>query len=258
MTYCVGLKLAEGLVLLSDTRTNAGVDNISRYKKMFTWRREGDRVVAMMTSGNLSITQGVITRLNRAIQQSENDDAIETILNAESMVRVAQIVGETMRGMQDRHRASLEQRGAASDASIIIAGQRKGGRHRLFLVYAAGNFIEATNDTCYFQIGEHKYGKPILDRVITPETPLREALKAVYVSMDSTIRSNLSVGMPLDLTVIPANEFRFSIEKRIEVDDPAFAEISRTWSDALKTAFHSLPDIEQSIGHGAGTGRNLQ
>lgn len=210
---------------------------------MFTWRKSGERAVAMMTSGNLSITQGVMTRLNRALQLAESDDTVETIFNADSMVGVAQLVGREMRDMQARHRATLEQQGAAADASIIVAGQRRGGRHRLFLVYSAGNFVEATSDTCYFQIGEHKYGKPILDRVITRDTPIEEALKAVFVSMDSTIRSNLSVGMPLDLVVIGVDKFDFKIERRIEAEDPAFSAISREWSEALKLAFHSLPSI---------------
>lgn len=245
MTYCVGLRLEEGIVLLSDTRTNAGVDNVSRYRKMFTWSRPGERAVAMMTSGNLSITQGVIARLDRRIEEAKaaGAEAPETILSAESMFRVAQMVGEEMRHMQDLHRASLEQRGAAADAAIIVAGQRRGGSPRLYLVYAAGNFIEATDDTCFLQIGEHKYGKPILDRVVTPKTPIREALKAAFVSMDSTIRSNLSVGMPLDLAVIRSGALDFDMRRRIDADDPDFSAISLRWSEALRAAFHALPDI---------------
>ncbi|MEE2691679.1 MAG: proteasome-type protease [Pseudomonadota bacterium] len=245
MTYCVGLKLNEGIVLLSDTRTNAGIDNVSRYRKMFTWSVPGERAIALMTSGNLSITQGVIARLERAIEQAKisSDDGAETILTAESMFRVAQLVGAEMRGMQALHRASLEQSGSAADASIIVAGQRKGGQPRLFLLYTAGNFIEATEDTCYLQIGEHKYGKPILDRVVTPDTPLSEALKAAFVSMDSTIRSNLSVGMPLDLAVIKSGSLAFDMLRRIEPDDPGFLDISRKWSEALREAFHSLPEV---------------
>ena len=240
MTYCVGLRLSQGLVLLSDTRTNAGIDNVSRFKKMFTWRSR-DRAIAMMTSGNLSITQGVITRLNRAIEEAAADDSIETILSAESMFRVAQLVGERMGEMQDRFRKSLEQRGAAADASIIVAGQRKGGKQRLFLVYSAGNFIEATDDTCYFQIGEHKYGKPILDRVVTPDTSLEDARKAVLLSMDSTLRSNLSVGFPLDLTIYRKDSLDFDLRTRIEEDDPYMQGLSRSWSEALRNAYHDLP-----------------
>lgn len=245
MTYCVGLKLDEGIVLLSDTRTNAGIDHVSRYRKMFTWRAPGDRAIALMTSGNLSITQGVVARLQRAIDKArlDNDAGAETILTAESMFHVAQLVGAEMRRMQEMHRASLEQSGAAADASIIVAGQRKGGEPRLYLLYAAGNFIEATEDTCYLQIGEHKYGKPILDRVVTPKTPIDEALKAVFVSMDSTIRSNLSVGMPLDLAVIRRGSLAFDVQRRIEADDAAFGAISQKWSEALREAFHSLPPV---------------
>ena len=243
MTYCIGLKLSDGLVLLSDTRTNAGVDNISRYRKMFTWQVPGERVLAIMTAGNLSITQGVITRLNTAIAGAEDDPETETILNAKTMVRCAQIAGDAMRDVQDRHRKALEEQGATADATMLLAGQRKGGRHRLFLIYSAGNFIEATEDTPYFQLGEHKYGKPILDRVIEPATSIPTALKAALVSMDSTLRSNLSVGMPLDLSVIETDQLSFSIQRRIEQDDPDYQNISSTWSDALRTAFHGLPEV---------------
>jgi len=238
--------LEEGLVLLSDTRTNAGVDNVSRYRKTFTWELPGDRAIALMTSGNLSITQGVISRLQRAIADASESgrDEVETVLSADSMFRVAQLVGAEMQAMQELHRASLEQRGAAADASIIVAGQRKGGEPRLYLVYSAGNFIEATEDTVYLQIGEHKYGKPILDRVIGPQTPLGEALKAVFVSMDSTIRSNLSVGMPLDLTVIRSGALKIEVSRRIEGDDEVFQSISQKWSEALRAAFHSLPEVK--------------
>jgi len=241
MTYCVGLKLAEGLVLLSDTRTNAGVDNVSRFKKMYTFRTPGERVIAMLCAGNLSISQGVMTRLEKAIEEARLTPDAESILNAETMFRAAQIVGETMREMQERHRGALQRHGEGADASIIMAGQRQGGGHRLFLIYAAGNFIEATADTPFFQIGEHKYGKPILDRVISPATPLSEAVKAALVSMDSTMRSNLSVGLPLDLAVIRRGALTFAVERRIEETDPDFAAIRENWSAALRTAFQSLP-----------------
>ncbi len=243
MTYCVGLKIAEGLVFLSDTRTNAGVDNIARYKKMFNWSVTGERTVTIVTAGNLSITQGVITRLKQAIQRAKIEE-VESILNAETMYRVAQIVGTTMRDVQDRNSDALQARGEASGATIIVGGQRKGGRHRLFQVYSAGNFIEATEDTPYFQIGEHKYGKPILDRVLTIDTPMKDALKAAMVSMDSTLRSNLSVGMPLDLTVIRSEVFDFAVQRRIEDDDPDFTELSGRWSQALRDAFQTLPDVK--------------
>ena len=243
MTYCIGLKLGDGLVLLSDTRTNAGVDNISRFSKMFTWQVPGERAIAIATAGNLSITQGIITKLQKAIADSGDDPEVETILNAPTMYRCAQIVGDAMRDVQDRHRKTIMEQGATADATILLGGQRRGGRHRLFLVYTAGNFIEATDDTPFFQLGEHKYGKPILDRVIDPTTSIPTALKAALVSMDSTIRSNLSVGMPLDLTVIRANEFDFNIRRRIESDDSDFQNISSSWSEALRAAFHALPEV---------------
>ena len=243
MTYCVALRLNAGLVCLSDTRTNAGVDNISRFRKMQTWQVPGERAICMMSSGNLSITQGVMTHLETAITEAQNGADVETILNAPSLFRVAQITGETMFEMQDRHRANLIEQGAGADALILVGGQRAGGSVRLFLIYSAGNFIEATDDTPFFQIGEHKYGKPILDRVITPETGLAEALKAVFVSMDSTLRSNLSVGMPLDLGVIPAGQFGFSVRRRIEAEDTDWQQISTSWSDALRAGFQSLPEV---------------
>ncbi|MEO0620181.1 MAG: peptidase [Pseudomonadota bacterium] len=251
MTYCIGLKLDAGLVLLSDTRTNAGLDNIARFRKMFTWSVPGERVMALLTAGNLSITQGVVSRLNKAIAIAEeatpdgtgSPEVPETILNAETLFRCAQIVGQTMREMQDSHRREIVEQGADADASVLLAGQRADGRHRLYLIYAAGNFIEATADTPFFQLGEHKYGKPILDRIITPKTPIETALKAAMVSMDSTLRSNLSVGMPLDLLVIREGLLEFAINRRIAASDPEFQAISRTWSDALHHAFESLPDV---------------
>ncbi len=245
MTYCVGLRLKQGLVFLADTRTNAGVDHVSRYRKLFTWRVPGERALALMTAGNLSITQGVVTRLNRAIKRDVagegGDGDEETILNADSLYRVAQIVGEAMFEQQQRDRAGLEAEGASSDASLILGGQRRGGRHRLFLIYSAGNFIEATSDTPYFQIGEFKYGKPILDRVVESDTPIEEALQAAFVSMDSTLRSNLSVGMPLDLAVIREGQFGDLTQRRITSDDEDFARISSGWSQALREAFDRLP-----------------
>ncbi|MEL6578013.1 MAG: peptidase [Pseudomonadota bacterium] len=243
MTYCVALKLRAGLVCLSDTRTNAGVDNVSRFKKMFTWGIDGERAICLMTAGNLSITQGVVTQVDTALKRAAGGEDVETILNAESLYRVAELIGEYMGAMQDKYREALNEHGAAGDASIIVAGQRAGGDHRLFMVYSPGNFIEAEDDSPYLQIGEHKYGKPILDRVITPETPLSRALKAVYVSMDSTLRSNLSVGMPLDLSVIRAGEQRFAVNRRIEADDAEFTDIADRWSGALREAFASIPDI---------------
>lgn len=242
MTYCVGLKLNAGLVMMSDTRTNAGVDNISRFKKMFTWR-DDDRALIACCAGNLSITQGVLTRINAQIAKGRDDESVETILNTSTLFRAAQLFGEAMKDVQDRHRQTLQSQGAGADASIMLGGQRKGGEMRLYLIYSAGNFIEATEDTPFFQIGEHKYGKPILDRTITPETDMKTAMKAVFLSMDSTLRSNLSVGMPLDLTVLPKDKLDFSTQRRIEQDDEQFLAISTGWADAIRDAFKTLPEV---------------
>jgi putative proteasome-type protease len=243
MTYCVGLRVSEGLVLLADTQTNAGLDNVSRFAKMFTFEKPGERVMALLTSGNLSITQGVIARLRYGIQKGAKDSGHETILNVESMFEVAQLVGAEMQRLQSENREAILRQGTSADASILLAGQRKGGKHRLFLIYSAGNFIQATPDTPYFQLGEHKYGKPILDRIITPESSIEESLKAVCVSMDSTLRSNLSVGMPLDLAVIEKDALTFRTRKRIERDDPRFAALSQSWAKAIRKGFEELPNL---------------
>jgi len=243
MTYCVGLRVSEGLVLLADSLTNAGMDNVSRFTKMFTFEKPGERAMALLTSGNLSITQGVIARLRYRIQRAAKDSSVETILNVESMFEVAQLVGAEMRRMQAENREAILQQGTSADASILLAGQRRGGKHRLFHIYSAGNFIQATTDTPYFQLGEHKYGKPILDRIITEGSSIEESLKAVFVSMDSSLRSNLSVGMPLDLAVIRKDELTFRIRRRIERDDPRYAAISQSWAKAIRKGFEELPNF---------------
>ncbi len=236
MTYCVGLLLKAGLVLLSDTRTNAGLDNISTYRKMFTFEEPGERVIAMMTAGNLSVTQTTLARLREAI--NDPDATHETsIMKAESMLDVATLVGDMLSRVTVETKTRMDRMNQMASASMIVAGQRKGGRMRLFLIYPEGNFIEATEDTPYLQIGEHKYGKPILDRVITSDTPMEEARKAVLLSMDSTLRSNLSVGMPLDLVVIERDALRLSEQRRIEANDEDFSAMSAAWSQALRDAF---------------------
>lgn len=239
MTYCVGMLLKEGLVLLSDTRTNAGLDNISVYRKMFTFEEPGERVIVMLTAGNLSVTQTTLARLNEAIDDPEA--TLDTsIMQADSMLDVATITGEMLSRVTAETQARMDRMNQAATASMIVAGQRKGGRMRLFLIYPEGNFIEATEDTPYLQIGEHKYGKPILDRVITANTPLDEARKAVLLSMDSTLRSNLSVGMPLDMAIIETDALRVSEYRRIEANDEEFAAMSAAWSQALRDAFAQI------------------
>lgn len=242
MTYCVAIKLDSGLVFLSDTRTNAGLDNIAKFKKMFTWEVPGERAITLMTAGNLAITQAVVSLLQENIDHPEN--GLETILNCPSMFRVAELVGDAMRVVQGRYGPGLQQTGESTLSSIIVGGQRIGGAPRLFHVYTAGNFIEATLETPYFQIGEHKYGKPILDRVIEPDTPLDVSVTAALLSMDSTLRSNLSVGMPLDLSVIEEGKFAFSQNRRIEEFDPNFQALSSGWSSALRNAFDEMLHLE--------------
>ena len=239
MTYCVGLLLDQGLVLLSDTRTNAGLDNISTYRKMFTFCEPGERVIAIMTAGSLSVTQTAIARLTEA---AEDPDATETtsIMKAPTMLKVAELVGSVLSRVSLEISQKMESQKQSARASMIVAGQRAGGPMRMFLIYPEGNFIEATRDTPFLQIGEHKYGKPILDRVVSPETSLEDAQKAVFLSMDSTLRSNLSVGMPLDLVVIEEGTLDISEERRIEATDERFQVMSQAWSDALREAFQQI------------------
>ncbi|WP_172296568.1 peptidase [Pseudoruegeria sp. HB172150] len=239
MTYCVGLLLDAGMVLLSDTRTNAGLDNISTYRKMFTFEEPGERVVVILTAGSLSVTQTTIARLEDAIAD-DSADAPPSILSAESMLQVAEIVGGTLSSVAASIASKMSAGSENASASMIVAGQRKGGAMRLFLIYPEGNFIEATTDTPFLQIGEHKYGKPILDRVVRPETTLSDAQKAVLLSMDSTLRSNLSVGMPLDLAVIERDACKVTYHRRIEAQDEAFQAMSNAWSQALRDSFQKI------------------
>lgn len=236
MTYCVGLKLNAGLVLLSDTRTNAGLDNISTYRKMFFFEEPGERVIGILTAGSLSVTQTTLGRLQEAIEDPDADET-SSIMKAGSMLQVATIIGDTLNRTRREIAEQTRDLNQQASASFIVAGQRKDGEMRMFLIYPQGNFIMATEDTPFLQIGEHKYGKPILDRVVTPETSLADAQKAVLLSMDSTLRSNLSVGMPLDLAVIERDALRISNRRRILDGDPAFMAMSAAWSAALRDSF---------------------
>ncbi len=239
MTYCVGLLLDAGIVLLSDTRTNAGLDNIATYRKMFLFEKPGDRVVAIMTAGSLSITQTTINRLAEAIEDPEAAPGM-SIMAAPTLLGVADVVGNMLADVTAAVTEKMERQAQGATASMIVAGQRRGGEMRMFLIYPEGNYIEATRDTPFLQIGEHKYGKPILDRVVRPETPLADAKKAVLLSMDSTLRSNLSVGMPLDLAVIEKNALRVTERLRIEPNDESFLAMSQAWSQALRDAFTGI------------------
>jgi putative proteasome-type protease len=243
MTYCVGIKLNAGLVFLSDSRTNAGVDNISTYRKMIVYERPGDRFMVLLSAGNLSISQSVreILQVEQLKERAEDAEST-TIWNAKSMFDAARVLGNAVRHVYDRDAEALKYAGVEFNVSLIFGGQIRGEGMRLFQVYSAGNFIEATPETPYFQIGEYKYGKPVLDRVITPETALDEAAKCALVSMDSTMKSNLSVGPPLDLVVYEVN--RFETDKIVSIDmaNPYYRMLHTSWGQKLREVFDSLDD----------------
>ena len=241
MTYCVGMVLDKGLVLMSDTRTNSGVDNISVFRKMFHWTVPGERIVSVMTAGNLATTQAVISQLEERTKAP--GERRNTVFEAQTMFEVATEVGRLLHEtIDDRQEANGARGQGRFTASMIVAGQIKGMEPRLFLIYPEGNFIEASWDTPFFQIGETKYGRPILIRAYDREMSFEDAAKLLMVSFDSTLKANLSVGLPLDLLVIKRDEFKPLHERRIEHGDSYFEAISRSWSDALRNAFHSLPD----------------
>ena len=240
MTYCVGLLLESGVVMLADTRTNAGFDNIACYRKMFVFEEPGERVLVLMTAGNLSVTQTVIAKLRHEVERADAGPRT-SMLQAETMLEAAEIVGRTLNDVYVAIIERMERTKHSASATMLLGGQRRGGQMRLFLIYPEGNFIEATDDTPFLQIGEHKYGKPILDRVVRPSTSLEDGRKAVLISMDSTLRSNLSVGMPLDLLTIRRDEYRVASRERIEPGDPTFAAMSEAWSTALRDGFANLP-----------------
>jgi putative proteasome-type protease len=242
MTYCVGIKLNAGLVFLSDSRTNAGVDHISTFRKMIVYERPNDRFMVLLTAGNLSISQSVREILQ--VEQLKDPDGGEpiTIWNARSMFDAARVLGQAVRRVYDRDAEALKYAGVEFNISLIFGGQVKGEGMRLFSIYSAGNFIEATPETPYFQIGESKYGKPVLDRVLTPETPLDEAAKCALVSMDSTMKSNLSVGPPLDLVVYEADRFQSDRLVCIDMANPYYRMLHSSWGQKLREVFDSLED----------------
>ncbi len=243
MTYCVGVKLDAGLVFLSDSRTNAGLDQISTFRKMMVYERPGDRFMVMLSAGNLSISQQVREILQ--VEQIDNPNGLPiTIWNATSMFDAARVLGSAVRRVYDQDGAALEKSGFEFNASMIFGGQIAGEGIRLFLVYSAGNFIEATRETCYFQIGESKYGKPVLDRMLTPATPLDVAAKCALVSMDSTLKSNLSVGLPLDLVVYENNRLETRQIVCIDERNPYFQMIRGSWGEKLRQVFESIDDPE--------------
>ena len=238
MTYCVGLALKDGLVLLSDTRTNAGVDNISIFSKMHVFKVPGERYLALMTAGNLAIGQAVVNLLHEGIKI---DERTETLYTVSTPFRAAQLAGEAVRRVFRTDGDALKEQGVGFDVSILLAGEIDGRGMRMFEIYSAGNFIEATPDTPFLQIGEHKYGKPILDRVVQYDTELMDGVKLVLVSMDSTLRSNLTVGMPIDLLVYRRGALEPELRRRITEDDDYFQMIRERWSQALREAYRAIP-----------------
>ena len=246
MTYCVAVKLDAGLVFLSDSRTNAGLDQIGSFRKMMIYERAGERFMVMLSAGNLSISQQVREILQieelREVKESGEESPPITIWNAKSMFDAARVLGSAVRHVYDRDAEALKHAGLDFNVSFVFGGQVKGEGMRLFLVYAAGNFIEATTETPYFQVGESKYGKPVLDRMLRPSTPLDEAAKCVLVSMDSTLKSNLSVGLPLDLAVYEVNRLESGQIVCIDDRNPYFQMIRSSWGEKLRQAFEPIDD----------------
>jgi putative proteasome-type protease len=241
VTYCVGLKVAAGMVFASDSRTNAGFDQISTFRKMVVYERPGDRFMVLLSSGNLSISQSVREILQVERLESDGPEPL-TIWNAKSMFDAARVLGRSVRHVYEQDGAALRAAGIDFGCTLIFGGQIRGEAMRLFLVYSTGNFIEATAETSYFQIGEAKYGKPVLDRMLGPSTPLAEAAKCTLVSIDSTLKSNLSVGLPIDLVMYQADALRCDDIVCIDEHNPYFSMIRESWGSRLRDAFKSMDD----------------
>ena len=242
MTYCVGIKLDAGLVFLSDSRTNAGMDQISSFRKMMVYERAGDRFMVLLSSGNLGISQNVREILQSHKLDRGADEPPLTIWNAESMFDAARVLGAAIRRIHGDDGLALQHAGVDFNVGMIFGGQIKGEAMRLFQVYSAGNFIESTRETCFFQLGESKYGRPVLDRLINPTTRLSTAAKCALVSMDSTLKSNLSVGLPLDLLVYRNHTLQSDEIFCIDEQNPYFSMIRTVWGERLREAFQGLED----------------
>lgn len=244
MSYGVGILLDDGLVMAADSRTNAGVDRVATFRKLHVFEDPGERLFVILTAGNLSITQSAVSHVAEAI---EGKNGLPNLMEATSMYQAARIVGRSLRAVYEEDGAALKTLGIDFNASIILGGQVKGGSLRLFEIYAAGNFIEATDDTPYFQIGEVKYGKPVLDRVIDKQTGLLDAVKCALVSFDSTMRSNISVGPPIDLVVARRDLQAISLRVRLEENDPYFQRLRRYWGRGLQRTFRGAPGPEWEV-----------
>lgn len=240
MTYCVGMQLNRGLVFMSDTRTNSGVDNIAKFRKMFSWSVPGERSIVALTAGNLATTQATISLLNERTKAPQ--ERAPSILEAPTMFQVASMIGATLRDVIKSNAVTGQSADTATfSASMIVGGQIAGMEPRLFYIYPEGNFIEANDDTPYFQIGETKYGRPILVRAYDPDMSFEDAIKLLLVSFDSTLKANLSVGMPLDLQIYRRDSLDLPPSRRLAADDPYYQLVSSGWGEALRKAFQSLP-----------------
>jgi len=242
MTYCAALKMDKNLIFMSDTRTNAGVDNISKFRKMFTWSTPGERVITLMTAGNLATTQAVVSLLDERSKAPEERDP--TLLQVPTLFQAARLIADTLNEVVSSHADEGQDAEAAFRATLIMGGQIAGQEPRLFLIYPEGNFIEASVETPFLQIGETKYGRPIILRAFDPNMTVEQALRLLCVSFDSTLRANLSVGMPLDVHIYEADTLDPGAQFRIEDSDPAFAAISAEWGAALKAALEGLPEFD--------------
>lgn len=246
MTYCVGMLVKDGMAILADSRTNAGVDHVSTFRKLNLWEKKGDRVIALATSGNLAVSQAVVGLLNDGVGGLKKGEKPVTIMQVKTMREAAQLVGRALRQVFALDGEALRQNGAEFVASLLLGGQVKGGVMRLYYIYSAGNYIQATKETPFFQIGETKYGKPILDRLVSYDTTLQEAAKLALISMDSTLRSNLSVGLPLDLLIVKRDALEVAHNLTIDEKNAYFRVVHSRWSRALRSAFERLPDVPWS------------
>ncbi|MBZ6076648.1 peptidase [Microvirga puerhi] len=240
MTYCVGILVQDGLVMIADTRTNAGVDNIATFRKLHVFEAANDRVIALATAGNLSVSQSVLSLLGDGLEDPETGE-LTTLMTVSSMFKAAQLIGRAIRRVYEVDGAEMEKRGTTFDVMVLLGGQIGKGPMRLYQIYSAGNAIEATQDTPFLQIGEPKYGKPILDRAISYDVGLVEALKLGLISMDSTLKSNLGVGLPIDIMVAKRDALKTGLSYRIQEDEPYFRDLRDRWSAALRAAHQAIP-----------------
>jgi putative proteasome-type protease len=248
MTYCAGILVDQGLVMIADTRTNAGLDNISVYRKLNVFAAPGERVLALAAAGNLSVSQSVVSLLTEGLENAETKE-IETIHQAPTMFRAAQLVGRAIRRVRATEGKGLDEAKLSFDVSFLFGGQIAGGPMRLYMIYAAGNFIECSQEAPFLQIGEHKYGKPILDRAVTYGTDLYDALKIGLISMDSTMRSNIAVGLPIDIAVVRRDRLEAELVHRIDASEPYFRDLRERWSTALRAAHMAIPRPPYGIVH---------